>query len=93
MFVNMGFVSPRPGKKKALAETMRSFARALEGMPGLIETFVLEEEEGSSLVGVSIWRNRASFESAMKNVRPPRPAEPPEQMRLAPPTIRQFESV
>ena len=93
MFVNMGFATPRPGKEKELAETMRSFGKALEGMPGLLDAFVLAESDGKTLVGVSLWHDRASFEAAMKKVRPPAPSEPPEQMRATPPTIRQFESV
>ena len=46
MFVNMGFVTPRPGKEKVMAQTMRSFADALEEMPGLLAVFVLSEEGG-----------------------------------------------
>jgi len=93
MFVAMSFVSPRPGKEKALIETMRSFAKVLEGMPGLLETFVLSEECGKNLVGVSMWRDRTAFEAAMERVHPPPPSEPLDQMRATPPTIRQFESV
>jgi len=76
MFVAMSFVSPRPGKEKALAEIIRSFANALEGMPGLLETFVLSEEGGKSLVGVSMWRDRMAFDAAMERVHPPPPPEP-----------------
>jgi heme-degrading monooxygenase HmoA len=93
MFVNMGFVTPRPGKEKVMARTMRSFADALEEMPGLLAVFVLSEEGGRSLVGVSMWSSRKAFEEAMERVRPPPPSEPVEQMRASPPTARQFESV
>jgi len=93
MFVNMGFVTPRPGKEEALAKAMRSFAGALEEMPGLLAVFVLSEEGGKSLVGVSMWSSKQAFEEGMKKARPPPPPEPFEQMRAAPPTTRQFESV
>ena len=89
----MAFVSRRPGKEKALMGTMRSFAKALEGMPGLLETFVLSEEGEKSLVGVSMWRDRMAFEAVIERVRPPPPPEPIEQMRATAPRIRQFESV
>jgi len=92
MFVNMAFVSPKPGKEKAMTETMRSFAKALDGMPGLLETFVLSEEGEKNLVGVSMWRDRMAFEAAMGRVHPPPPPEPLEQMRETT-TIRQFESI
>jgi heme-degrading monooxygenase HmoA len=93
MFVNMAFASPRPGKGGVMAESMRNFARALEGMPGLLQTFVLSEEGGKTLVGVSMWQNRAAFEKAMEGVRPPAPPEPVELMRIAPPVVRQFETI
>jgi heme-degrading monooxygenase HmoA len=93
MFVNMGFVVPRAGKEKVMTETMRAFARALEEMPGLLAVFVLAEEEGRSLVGVSIWSSKKAFEEGMEKVRPPPPPEPVEQMRAAPTTTRQFETV
>jgi len=93
VFVNMGFVTPRPGKEKAMADTMRSFASALEEMPGLLAVFVLSEDGGRSLVGVSIWSSKKAFEAGMEKVRPPPPPEPFEQMRVAPPTTRQFETL
>jgi heme-degrading monooxygenase HmoA len=93
MFVNMGFVTPLPGKEEAMAETVRSFAKALEEMPGLLAVFVLAEEGGRSLVGVSMWSNKKAFEVGMEKVRPPPPPEPFEQLRAAPPTTRQFETV
>jgi heme-degrading monooxygenase HmoA len=93
MFVNMGFVTPRPGKEKVMADTMQSFAKALEEMPGLLAAFVLSEDGGTSLVGVSMWSSKKAFEAAMEKVRPPPPREPPEQTRVAPPTTRQFETI
>jgi heme-degrading monooxygenase HmoA len=93
MLVNMGFVTPRPGKEEAMAETMRSFARALEEMPGLLATFVLAEKGGGTLVGVSMWSSRKAFEEAMEKVRTPPTPEPAEKMRVAPPTVRQFETI
>ncbi|MDA4128136.1 MAG: antibiotic biosynthesis monooxygenase [Thaumarchaeota archaeon] len=93
MFVNLGFASPRAGKEKTMSESMRAFGKALEGMPGLLDTFVLAEVGSNTLVGVSIWRDREAFDNAMKAVKPPPPPEPIEQLRSAPPIVRQFESI
>jgi heme-degrading monooxygenase HmoA len=93
LFVNMAFASPRPGKEEVLAESMRSFAKALEVMPGLLQTFVLSEEGGKTLVGISMWQDKDAFEKAMESVRPPPPPEPVEQMRMVPPVVRQFETI
>jgi heme-degrading monooxygenase HmoA len=93
MFVNMAFASPRPGKEKLMAESMKAFANALKQMPGLVDTYVLADGGWKTLVGISIWQDRRAFERAMKAVRPPPPPEPAEQLRSAPPVIRQFESI
>ena len=93
MFINMGFVSPRPGKEKVLAAVMHSFAESFKGATGLIDTYVVIESNGSTLVGISVWNDKLSFEAAMQKVRPSPPPEPIEQIRTAPPLVRQFESV
>jgi quinol monooxygenase YgiN len=93
MFVNMAFATPRPGKEKLMAETMKSFAQALGQLPGLVDTYLLADAEWKTLVGISIWKDKAAFEKAMDAVRPPPPPQPIEELRSAPPTIRQFETV
>ena len=69
MFVNMAFALPRPGREGVMAESMHSFAKALEGKPGLLQTFVLSEDGGKPLVGISMWQNKAAFEEAMESLR------------------------
>ncbi len=89
----MAFVNPNPGKEKALVENMKSFASALRDQPGIIQTFVLSESEGTTLVGVSIWSDEAAFRRGMANAKPTPPKYPPETLRKDLPTIRQFREV
>lgn len=65
MFINMATAEPQPGKEEELKERMKAFARALSSQPGLVNVFVLREEETKNLVGISIWRDKNSFESGM----------------------------
>jgi heme-degrading monooxygenase HmoA len=61
MFINMGLVSPRPGKEKVLAAVMHSFAEAFEGPPGLQNTYVVIESDGMTIAGISVWEDKGSF--------------------------------
>jgi heme-degrading monooxygenase HmoA len=87
MFLNMATAEPQPGKDAELKERMRSFAEALRPMPGLVNVFVLREHETGSLVGLSIWQDMQSFDSAMAKMTtlPSKTAVTKE-----PPKIRQF---
>jgi hypothetical protein len=53
--VVMAFVNPRPGKKKEMADWMRSFRDLLGIKSGLVKTLVLAEKGGNTFVGVSMW--------------------------------------
>ncbi len=92
MFMNMVTVEPQPGKEKDLADQMRAFRDALRAMRGLVNTYVLREEATGVLAGLSIWKDKASFEFGMANVNAPR-SHAPEDLRKAPPVVRQFTEV
>jgi heme-degrading monooxygenase HmoA len=90
MFMNMATAERLPGKDVELMDRMRAFAEALRSMPGLVNVFVLREENTGNLVGLSIWKDRASFESGMALV----PTLPPEDaVTKQPPVVRQFTEV
>jgi len=93
LFVNMAFVTPLPDKEKQMIENMHSFAEALEGQPGFIRAFVLAEDDGKTLLGVSMWSDDAAFRRGMENVRPPPPAVPTETLREHPAVMRHFVEV
>jgi heme-degrading monooxygenase HmoA len=92
MFVNFATVEPRPDKEQELADLMRAFRDALKVMPGLVGVYVLREEATAALAGLSIWRDKASFEAGMANV-VSLPAHAPEDLRKAPPLVRQFVEI
>jgi len=54
--------------------------------------YVLREEATGALAGLSIWRDKASFEAGMANVAS-LPAHAPEDLRKAPPLVRQFVEI
>lgn len=89
MFVNFATFEPRPDKEQELADLMRAFRDALKVMPGLVGVYVLREEPTGALAGLSIWRDKASFEAGMVNVAT-LPSHAPEDLRNAPPVVRQF---
>lgn len=89
-FVNMATVEPQPGKELELRERMKSFAKALIAQPGLVNVFVMREEGSKNLVGISIWRDRESFEAGMAKLSD---SPPKSTLGLAPPVVRQFREV
>ena len=90
MFVVMAFVNPNPGKDEEMANRMRSFRNILQTRSGLVKTFVLEERDGKTLVGVSMWTDEAAYKSAMASVQAPTQSQPPDRLRESPPTMREF---
>lgn len=90
MFINMATAEPQPGKEEDLKERMKAFGKALSSQPGLVNVFVLREEGTKNLVGVSIWRDKESFELGMAKASnsPPKTA-----VTLVPPVVRQFIEV
>lgn len=90
MFINMATAEPQPGKEEELKERMKTFAKALSSQPGLVNVFLLHEEGTKNLVGISIWRDKDSFELGMAKASnsPPKSA-----VTLVPPVIRQFIEV
>ena len=78
----MANADPLPDKEHELIERMKSFAEFLRSQPGLMNVFVLRDEVSGVMVGLSIWRDKQSFERGMKatNGQPPKTAltrEPP----------------
>jgi heme-degrading monooxygenase HmoA len=92
MFMNMATVEPQPGKEKDLADQMRAFRDALRAMPGLVNVYVLREEATRVLAGLSIWKDRASFEFGMADVNAPR-SHASEGLRKAPRVVRQLTEI
>jgi heme-degrading monooxygenase HmoA len=87
----MGFANPLPGKEKELGDRMRTFAEFMRQQPGLIQTHVLTEKEGNTLLGISMWESVESFNQAMKNLELRRPTSgSAEVLRPNPPVVRQF---
>jgi heme-degrading monooxygenase HmoA len=87
----MGFVNPLPGKEKELGDRMRAFGEFLRQQPGLIQTHVLAEKDGGTLLGISMWENEESFNQAMKNLELRHPTSgSAEGLRPNPPVVRQF---
>jgi heme-degrading monooxygenase HmoA len=89
-FINMATAEPQPGKEHELRERMKSFAKALGAQPGLVNVFVLREEGTKNLVGISIWRDKESFEAGMAKL-----SNSPSKssVSLVPPIVRQFQEV
>jgi len=57
-----------------------------------VGVYVLREEVTGVIAGLSIWRDKASFEAGMANVNAPR-SHAPEDLRKAPPVNRQFVEI
>ena len=79
-----------PGQEAELMKRMKAFAEALRSMPGFLNVFVLREAGTGNLVGLSIWKDRASFESGMASV-PPLPSKV--AVTKGSPVVRQFTEV
>jgi heme-degrading monooxygenase HmoA len=90
VFVQLATAEPQPGKEGELIERMKGFADFLRKMPGLVDVFVLREDETGSLVGLSIWSDKASFEKAMAE-----PSNLPSKtaVTLKPPRVRRFSEL
>jgi heme-degrading monooxygenase HmoA len=74
VFLQMANAEPLPGKERELIERMKSFAEFLRLQPGLVNVFVLRDGASGATVGLSIWRDKESFERGMKaaNGQPPK---------------------
>ena len=66
VFIQMATAEPQLDKEDKLIQRMLGFAEFLRRAPGLLHVFVLREEETGSLVGLSIWRDKTSFEKGME---------------------------
>lgn len=86
----MAAAEPLPGKERELTELMKGFAEFLKPLPGLVNVFVLREEGTGALVGLSIWKDRESFERVMEKASGQPPKTP---MMREPPIVRQFTEI
>jgi len=89
-FINMATAEPQPGKEHELKERMKSFAKAFAAQPRLVNVFVLREEGTKNLVGISIWRDKESFEAGMAKLST---SPSKSSISLVPPIVRQFQEV
>jgi heme-degrading monooxygenase HmoA len=92
VFINFATAEPRPGKEEQLAELMKNFRDALRPMSGNVGVYVLKEKVTGNIAGLSIWKDEASFEAAMAKMTGA-PSHSPEDVRKAPPVVRQFVEI
>jgi hypothetical protein len=64
MYVSIGIHHPKPGKEKALLETMVKFGDAQKGHKGLITVFAWKDDKSGALIGTAIWDSKGDFEAA-----------------------------
>jgi len=94
MFVNMAFVNPSRGKEDEMISRMHDFAKSLEIAPDLLGIHVLSEIGGNTLLGISMWKDKESFDRAMANLAAgPSSASKSEALRENPPIARQFKEI
>ena len=88
VFVNMATAEALPGENGELMKRMKAFAEALRSKPGLVNVYVLREDGTENFVGLSIWADKASFDSGMASVLPL-----PSKVAVTkhPPVVRQFK--
>jgi len=89
----MAFVTPLLGKNNELAARMRAFRDILKTKHGFLNGALLSERGGTTLVGMSIWIDEASYEKAMASIQGPRSQGPAEELREAPPLLRRFTEI
>jgi len=90
VFLQMATAEPLPGKERELIDRMKGFAEFLRPQPGLVNTFVLREEESGKIVGLSIWRDKESFEKGMVGASGQPPKTP---MTREPPRMQRFNEL
>ena len=90
VFIQMATAEPQPGKENELIQRMTGFAEFLRKEPGLLHVFVLREEETGSLVGLSIWSDKTSFEKGMEQA-----SNLPSKTAVSqePPKVRRFSEL
>jgi hypothetical protein len=86
----MAFVNPIPGKEDEMVSRIRSFRSVLQVQSGLVRTLVLKERDGKTLVGVSMWTDKAAYKKAMASMQAPAPITSPDRLRESPPTMLEF---
>jgi hypothetical protein len=64
MYVTVGIHHPRPGKEKAILETMPRFGKAQRRKKGLITVFGWKDDETGALIGTALWDAKADYEAA-----------------------------
>jgi heme-degrading monooxygenase HmoA len=92
MFFNMATVKPRPGREKELVDRMRAFADSIKNQPGMIRVHVLSEVGSNQIVGISMWTDEESFNTAMSKSSKTDPS-PADSLRSDPPLVRQFVEI
>jgi quinol monooxygenase YgiN len=71
-FVFMAFHWPEPGRREALAQSMRQMREALLATPGCVSVEPpYLSEDGDCLVGISKWQSREAFTASGITLRPP----------------------
>ena len=94
MFTNMAFASPLPGKEEDMRQVMLSFAKTLQGSPGLIGVHVMKEKNGDTLLGISLWESEEAFNDGMAKANAaPESCPKAEAIRQSPPIVRQFVEI
>jgi heme-degrading monooxygenase HmoA len=94
MFANMAFASPLPGKEGEMKQVMLDFAKTLRGSPGLLQVHVMQEKDGNTLLGISMWKSEEAFNRGMARANTaPQSEVKAEMIRKSPTVIRQFVEI
>lgn len=67
MFLFVAIHYPKPEHCDDVLRSMERVGDALRGAPGLLQIGPWKEEEGSRIVGLSIWESRDDFERALES--------------------------
>lgn len=64
-FLFLSIHYPKPAHRDDVLRSMARVGEVLHGAPGLLRIGPWKEEEGSRIVGISIWESREDFERAL----------------------------
>jgi heme-degrading monooxygenase HmoA len=94
MFANMAFANPLPGKEEEMKQVMLDFAKTLRGSPGLLQVHVMQEKDGTTFLGISMWESEEAFSMGMARASTaPRSGAKAEMIRQSPTVVRQFVEI
>jgi heme-degrading monooxygenase HmoA len=69
VFVHLSVHYPRPGREQDLADSMRRFGEAAEGVRGFREAHTLKDLKSGRLVGLALWEDEQSWRDGVEAMR------------------------